>query len=259
MIKRIKYKNCPLVEVVVQVNFPPILSIEATTPYEFQELIRSEFPEYIVQPEYESQLLINSQNPQISPLYNQKRTRSIHMFTSDNGLWKLSLSNNMLSLSSLKYDCWEDMKDKFSNSFKALLKVYKPSYFNRIALRYIDAFEKDKLNLLNSEWSELLNPHICGCFGYTTDGQIKVKTNRVDAEIQFENATVKVIAGIGNVNHHDGNPPTEAFILDCDYYNIGRFRVDQFYSIADSIHERTSLFFRDAITEKLHNAMDPDN
>ena len=48
-IKRVKYQKCPLLEVKYQLNFPTILSIDAEEPAKFQELIRSDFPNYKMQ------------------------------------------------------------------------------------------------------------------------------------------------------------------------------------------------------------------
>ena len=44
--KRVRYEKSPLVEVIFQLRFPTILSINAVQPVEFQELIRKEFPFY---------------------------------------------------------------------------------------------------------------------------------------------------------------------------------------------------------------------
>ena len=46
MNKRAKYKNCPLVEVIFQLRFPTILSINTKQPAEFQEKIRIDYPYY---------------------------------------------------------------------------------------------------------------------------------------------------------------------------------------------------------------------
>ena len=44
--KRVRYKNSPLLEVIFQLRFPTILTINANPPVEFQEKIRNEFPYY---------------------------------------------------------------------------------------------------------------------------------------------------------------------------------------------------------------------
>ena len=44
MNKRVKYNRCPLVEVIFQLRFPTILSINSKQPADFQEKIRKEYP-----------------------------------------------------------------------------------------------------------------------------------------------------------------------------------------------------------------------
>lgn len=259
MSKRFKYKKSPLIEVVYQINFPPVLSIEAKTPFEFQDAVRTRFSEYQEQTEQENQLLFNVQEPQNRPIFNHLQTRKLHLFTSDDGQWKLTLAKNMLSLSSLKYDHWEDMAARFVDPVKALIDIYHPSYYNRIALRYIDAIERGKLGLLDTEWCELLNSHICGCLSYAPEEKVIVRASKVEAEMQLDEVTVKLFSGIGNVDHHDGTPPAEAFILDCDYFRTGKFGEEQLTSVAASIHEKSTSFFQNAITEKLNLAMEPED
>lgn len=45
------YAKNPLLEVICQLRFPPILSINENTPAEFQEAVRDMFPQFSVQVE----------------------------------------------------------------------------------------------------------------------------------------------------------------------------------------------------------------
>lgn len=60
MNKRAKYKNCPLVEVIFQLRFPTILSINTKQPAEFQEKIRRDYPYYDEGIEEQNELLLNA-------------------------------------------------------------------------------------------------------------------------------------------------------------------------------------------------------
>src|SRR5947209_5365304 len=44
------YRRSPLLEVIVQLCFPPILRIEAEKPAAFQDLVRSDFPYFETKP-----------------------------------------------------------------------------------------------------------------------------------------------------------------------------------------------------------------
>lgn len=56
--KRVRYEKSPLVEVIFQLRFPTILSINARQPVEFQELIRKQFPFYEEGIEQQNEFLI---------------------------------------------------------------------------------------------------------------------------------------------------------------------------------------------------------
>ena len=70
-IKRVKYQKCPLLEVKYQLNFPTILSIDAEEPAKFQELIRSDFPNYKMQRARESEIRVNIKDEEVNPIFHQ--------------------------------------------------------------------------------------------------------------------------------------------------------------------------------------------
>lgn len=257
MFKRVKFKKSPLREVVYQINFPPILAIEANVPSDFQDAVRDKFIDYNEQIEQENQILINPSIPQNNPVFSSKPIRKIHIFTSDDGFWKLSLAKNMLSLSTLRYDVWEDMVECFKRPLEALIKVYKPSFCNRVALRYIDVIDREIIGLSGVAWNELLNPHICGCLGYQSNDNFEVQASKVEALLQFEEGTLKLTAGIGNKRFRDGKAKGCVFILDCDYSRVGKFSIDAINDVSENIHEKATVFFQNAITKKLYTAMEP--
>lgn len=259
MNKRLKFKKSPLKEVIYQINFPPILAIDVNTPSEFQDVIRETFINYTEQIEQENQILINASTPQNNPIFSSKQTRKIHVFITEDGFWRLSLAKNMLSLSTLKYDHWEDMAKRFALPFQALKKVYRPSFYNRIALRYIDVIIRENIGLTDVAWTELLNPHICGCLGYPTNEDFKVKASKVEALLLFDEGTLKLTSGIGKINFTGDKTPGESFILDCDYSKTGKFDNEGIQKLSDSLHTKATDFFCNAITDRLFKAMEPED
>ena len=146
--ERVRYGNCPLIEVVLQVNFPTILSIDANEPVEFQEKIRTQYPDYNVQTQEMGQLTVGIGNNN-HVVNHSSSTMKLYTFTSTDKLWRIILSRDMLLLSTKEYTQWEDMFDRFLNLIKCFKEIYVPSSFVRIGLRYIDSFERDKLGLTN--------------------------------------------------------------------------------------------------------------
>ena len=100
----------------------------------------------------------------------------------------------------------------------------------------------------------------CGGSGYLVEVELPgaddfVKVNV--AEVAFDDVLVNIASGLGTVDHHDGKTPSEAFILNCDYYISKRISITDLTIMAAKLHDRSHTFFRESITDKLHYAMDP--
>ena len=255
-IKRVKYGICLLIEVTYQLNFPTILSIEAEVPVKYQNAIREYFPQYSIQTEQESEITVNVQGEEVSPVFRQRPTNKIHHFISDDGQWRITLAKNKLAISTLKYEQWEDMKKRFELPLHAFTEIYNQKYFERIGIRYIDAIDRVTLNLTDVGWSELIKPHLLGCLGLNLKDAFHVKSSTVNSEILMEDVSIKISSGLGTINKGE-KIATGVFILDCDYFKIGKIESSKIDDIAHELHYKSHVFFRESITDKLHDAMIP--
>lgn len=255
--KRVKYNKCPLVEVTYQLSFPTILSIEVKEPADFQEKIREKYPVYNQQTEQKNEVVVNMDSTTANAIINQQLVRKLHHFISEDQQWRVTLAKDMLAFSTVKYDTWEDLNARTVDVIKAFVDIYRPAFFTRLGLRYIDAIERSALCLQETPWNELLQSHLCGCLGYQTGEHFQVRNSNVNAEVAFDDILVNIASGLGTVDHHDGKSPSEAFILNCDYYITKRISITDLYTMATKLHDRSHAFFRESITDKLHNAMDP--
>lgn len=255
--ERVRYGKCPLIEVVLQVNFPTILSIDANEPVEFQEKIRTQYPDYNVQTQEMGQVTVGIGNNN-HVVNHSSSTMKLYTFTSTDKLWRIILSRDMLLLSTKGYTQWEEMFERFVELIKFFKEIYVPSSFVRIGLRYIDSFERDKLELTNYNWNQLLKPHVCGSLCYAPEDSMQVVSNTLSADLRFDDVMVKSVSGLGMVDRQNGLPPVEAFLMNCDYYSTGQFSLEDFESVANKLHYRSHIYFRDAITDCLHTAMKPE-
>ncbi|RGF44212.1 TIGR04255 family protein [Ruminococcus sp. AF37-20] len=254
--KKIKYENCPLIEVVFQVNYPTILAIDSKEPADFQDRIRELYPIYDFQTQEMGQVTVGLGQSQ--PTFSHSTTsKRFYSFVSTDGKWKVVLSRDMLVLSTVAYSHWEDMLSRVMIPINYFSEIYHPVYYSRVGLRYIDSFEKEKLGLSDSPWKDLLKPHLLGSLSYTTQDYMQVKSASVISELCFDDVIVHSESGLGSVDHRDGNSPVEAFLLNCDYYSYGQFSKDDISKVADKLHTRSHIFFRDSIQDKLHHAMKP--
>lgn len=255
--KKIKYENCPLIEVTFQINFPTILSIDAAEPFSFQEEIRSKYPIYTPQTVQNNEIQVSVENEIANAVINQQYIRKLYHFLSKDQQWRVTLSKDMLAISTVKYDTWEDLREKAIEVINLFVKMYNPAFITRIGLRYIDALERSKLGLLDTPWCELVKPHLCGSLSYKSESNVNVRKSNVTAELSYDNVIVNYTSGLGTVNHHNGEAPSEAFILNCDYYVFDKFDISDLNDLAEKLHERSHIFFGESITEKLHKAMRP--
>ena len=256
-IERVRYLKCPLVEVTYQLNFPTILSIEAETPAKFQGEIRKAFPQYQIQTEQENEITVNITGDDVNPMFRHRPVRKLHQFISEDGVWKITLAKNQLAISTLRYEQWEDMQKRFEGPLKAFSEVYEQTYFERIGLRYVDAIRRSELGLEGVEWKELIQPHLLGCLGFSQAESTKVSSNTLRAEIMMDGVSVRISSGMGTINTDNNKKTDNAFILDCDYYQIGKVDMEKIGEVAERLHQKSTEFFRQSITKKLHEAMEP--
>ena len=144
MNKRAKYKNCPLVEVIFQLRFPTILSINTKQPAEFQEKIRRDYPYYDEGIEEQNELLLNANGKAAQVKTNQNKNYS---FISIDETYKVNLTSTFIAISTRKYTQWEEFSVKVEQVVKAFQEVYEVPFYTRIGLRYIDVIQRSVLNL----------------------------------------------------------------------------------------------------------------
>ena len=92
---RVRYAKNPLAEVICQLRFPEILTIEANVPAAFQEAIREEFPLYSVRKEAPLPKLTGV--PGNLQLEKPQRINN-YQFVSADGVWRINLTSRFISL-----------------------------------------------------------------------------------------------------------------------------------------------------------------
>lgn len=252
--KRVIYKKNPLIEVILQIKFPTILSINSKEPAEFQEAIRQMYPIYQLAVENEQELNIAVNGESLLPSIVQKQQHKNHNFISADGQYKINLTSSFISLSTLSYTRWEDMLAHFQTPFQKFVEIYNPPFLERVGLRYIDAFSREKLGLQGKEWNTLIRPTWLGALCSIEED--RVIGSGLDVEYKLDNgiSRVKVHTGLGKVN----TLPDMVFIVDSDFIHIKNEKVEQFEAIANYLHNNAGQFIQSVITEDLHCAMLPE-
>lgn len=238
------YDTNPLAEVICQLRFPEILSIQTQIPADFQDAIRHIFPKYTVHKE-----AIPNQNP---PTNN-------YQFMTADGLWRVNLTSKFISLACTKYTCWEDFAGMLDKPLASFIQIYKPAYFERIGLRYVNFISRKQLHLEAVPFKDLMEPCYLGIL--SEEDVLEAATIRCSVDVETAlrgGCRVKIHAGPGKVNRNGKMDPEVKFIFDQDLYMAGNIPVNASAGALQTLHGQSYGIFRGAITDKLHDAMDPN-
>ncbi len=244
------YHKNQLGEVICQLRFPEILTIGANAPVEFQEAIRADYPRYSTIKE--PQVL----RPGTPPAPAQ--TSLNHQFVSADGIWRINLTSKFISLACSRYTRWEDFAARLDKPLAAFIRVYQPAWFDRVGLRYLNFFSRKSLDLENTPWKELFSPYCLGPLALEEVQEAGVTRATVDADIALRGGCrVKLHAGPGMVRRGNQQDPELKFILDYDLYMPGKVAVNLSAGALQTLHAQAWPLFRGAITDALHDALDP--
>ena len=252
---RITYRKNQLGEVICQLRFPEILAIGAKPPVDFQEAIRADYPQYSSRMESPAPKLAGV--PGKLSLQNQPATIN-YQFVSADGIWRVNLTQKFISLACVRYTTWEEFAAKLDKPLAAFIRIYKPAYFERIGLRYVNFISRKALNLEGTPFRELIAQKYLGILSDEQVMEPNVGRSGVDAEFALRGGCrVKLHAGPGQV-HRAGKTDGEVkFIFDQDLYMPGKVAPNLSAPALQTLHALAWSLFRDAITEELHDAMEP--
>ena len=254
--ERCIYQNNPLADVICQLRFPEILTIETTLPAAFQDAIRDEYPQYSLKKEVQTPKLIGTPgNMQLE----QQNTTNNYQFASADGFWRINLTSRFISLTCSRYIRWEDFARKLDKPLTAFIKQYQPAYFERIGLRYLNFISRQDLQLTDVPFFSLIQPSYLGLLADPEVPEQTTTRNSVDAELAVgSNCRVKIHAGPG-MTHRNGKVDRELkFIFDQDVFTQDKIPIYHSASILETLHTKAYAIFRGAITDTLHDAMNPD-
>ena len=252
---RCEYRQNPLAEVICQLRFPEILTIGTTVPDKFQEAIRAEFPQYAKRQEMPAPKLTGTPGN----LSVQKQEPAInHQFTSADGIWRVNLTSKFISLACTKYTCWEDFARKLDKPLVAFIQLYKPAYFERVGLRYVNFISREELGLPTTPYRELIEPCYLGLLGEEDVQEHTCSRSSLDTEVGLRGGCrVKIHAGPGMVQKHGQKDKEVKFIFDQDLFMPGQVPVNLSVGALQTLHSQAWSIFRGAITQKLHDAFEP--
>ena len=211
------YRNNQVADVICQLRFPEILTIGTTVPDKFN-----------------------------------------YQFTSADGIWRVNLTSKFISLACSKYSCWEDFAGKLDKPLAAFIQIYKPAYFERVGLRYVNFISRQALGILGVPFRELMEGCWLGPLAEEDLTETACNRSTVDVEMAIRGGCrAKIHAGPGLVQRNGQKDQEVKFIFDQDLFMPGQVPVNLSAGALQTLHSQAFSIFRGAITEKLHEALDP--
>lgn len=137
-IPQIPLNRAPLVRVIAQVSFAPLLSIETdpTKRSAFQERVRKLFP-FLKEENLENlEVNLSSAGPSVNRV-NQFLWR-FYDHPNENAEWRVTLSKQFVSVETWSYQSREDMLTRIEHVNNALKEVFDPGPIVRVGIRYVD-------------------------------------------------------------------------------------------------------------------------
>ena len=238
--EEVPLKDAPLIRVIAQVRFPPILSIEKKDYVgSFQEAIREKYP--ILQPE-QTQTFVFGPPGVVQPTF-QLTWRFID--TADS--WRVSLAPDFMALETTAYSSRRDFLERLEHLLIAFDKSFNPKIIERFGLRYIDRLIGQDLQDISS----LVKPEMAGIMAAEFREYIHQTVN--ESLFVIPNGGEKIIARWGLIpggatfDPDAIEPVAEAsWILDIDMSlsKNREFCIEELMSEGRCFAERIYTFFR---------------
>jgi len=252
-----RYKNNQIIEMVCQLRFSTILRLNSDSDEllsKFQEKIKDNYPNYKMIDESVFDVKMDGQEKEIESITPQILRNNIknHTFESADGKERINLTCNFISFSTRKYVSWKEFEEEFIKILDKFANIYGVKNFNRVGIRYINAFSKHELGINEEEsWKGYISDELIG-LSIKYDN-VKVYNSKI--EIPFEdNIQMRILYGLGTKQKLD-KTSLPVFIIDKDTYKLGNIEKSCVNDILKVLHKHNSEVFEQLIKEKLREKM----
>lgn len=237
--------DAPLVRVIAQVRFPPVLSIEKrdfVAP--FQEAIRARYP--ILRAEQTQGLVVGPQGT--APLSPQ----IIWRFSDVEERWRVSLAPDFVAIETTAYRSRKDFFARFTSIVQALAEQVSPKIVDRIGVRYIDRVMDEAVQNIG----QLVRPEILGMIATAAAEHAHYTLSESVFTVPEFSAQLLARWGLlptgGTVDPAAIEPLAEpSWILDLDLFRSAPrvFDPEEVVTSAQAYAERIYAFFRWVVTD----------
>ncbi len=258
---RVIYGENPLVDVICQLRFPPILEISAAEPAAFQGAIRHQYPEYQKEdggPRAPAGMHLPQEVvAMITKMSAITAEAATYKFKMEDQPREITLTRNWIAISDGGYERWERFREDLDLARSALEDEYRPSFYSRVGLRYKNAINRRQLGLEGVEWGELLKQEFVGTMLASAELRQAVRRIETLALIRIG----EVPGGFVTLRHGlvEGSQEgeVEKYFIDADFYTEDREATNDVPATTEQFNQLARRLFRGAITDRLHDALRP--
>ena len=253
--ERVIYNRNPLVGVVCQLRFPPILKISYQEPVEFQDEIRFQYPLFeTTKTQVPSEILEIVQQFGL-PLQSD----TAYSFKSEDQRWNLSITKDFIALTTSSYERYEQFKQRLEEALELFRRIYKPSFYTRVGLRYQDLIIRSKLGIKDKNWSDLIAKHIASEL-HEPELSSSIQTVVKNLILKTENGKINLNHGLVTVKEPQENSDEIAYLFDADFYTEQKIEGNEdVWNVLNQFNQSAGRLFRWSITDTLHNALQPES
>jgi uncharacterized protein (TIGR04255 family) len=247
--ERVVFKKNPLVQVICQLRFPPILSIVSKEPADFQEKVRKTHPLYekgLTLPQQIASIL--AQLPIAAPVPEG----IVHKFLSEDRVSEIDLTKDFVAVATTAYRRWEEFRETVQMAMDSLEAVYQPAFYSRTGLRYRDVIDRSRLGMPDVPWSELIKSSMLGLLA---DPNLSTNVSSVQSQTQISLELGELL-----LLQHGVTPLQtggQGYAIDADFYSDTKRSGSEVFDVLGRFNREAGNFFRWAITPKLSYALEP--
>lgn len=227
--ERVVYPHNPLIEVVFEIKFAEIKTSEGK--YEaFKSPLNERFVDFEVNQITDLEVEISGHE---QPLIKQNQKEVLSAFDK-NKVWSINLTKNTMSISTKKYNNWEEFKETVQASLASLTKTYNVKVYSRLGLRYRNIIDKVNLELDKYSWNELISDELIGILDHLDQPDDDFVENNNIFRLKISQAHDFVRVNHGFIYNKENR---KAYAIDSDFSHQKEQEVDN-----DSIIRRLELY-----------------
>ncbi len=244
--------KAPLVHVVAQVRFPPILSIlRAESVVDFQEALRADYP-HLHRDDFKNIAIGPGREPNVSDTViwrfsDQRESKA----------WRVSLGTDFVALETRRYGSRDDFVARLRAVLGSVEACFRPAEAQRVGLRYINRLEGEAVRRIG----ELVQPSVLGVLqpdGGSTD-RLRGATVHLMTQAQFMASEGVILCRWGHLPPNTTYDPDvlqaigePSWSLDLDMFSqqASPFESDKLVLLTKAFAKRMYSVFRLMVTDE---------